>query len=133
MINFLDLLGIHEWDIEVTERRIRDAFEDLYLDEPAELAERTMQLLCEREITEDLGNQIIDCMLNAAAGALEDMVAPFKPDIELFCNGADSRFSLLYESEKDIIRAAKTNPNLDIELLLGFVTKSLIQMILWMS
>ncbi len=117
MINFLDLLGIHEYDIEVTEQRIKDMFEDLTLDEPDDLAERTMQLLCEREITDNLGNQIIDCMLEAAAGALKDMVAPFKPAIETYCNGADSRFSLLYESDKNVIRAAKTNPNLDIKFV----------------
>ncbi len=116
-INFLDLLSIHENDIEVTEKRISETFKGLNLCEPDDLAERTMQYLCEQEITEDLGNQIIACMLEAAQGALLETVAPFEPKIETFCNGADSRFSLLYESDKNIIKAWKSNPNLDIEFV----------------
>ena len=94
MINFLDLLGIHTYDIEVAESKITDELEYLGLDgEASDLAERTMQYLCEREITEDLGNTIIGCMLEAAAGIVEEKLGE-RPEMELCCNGAASNFVL---------------------------------------
>lgn len=64
MVDFLDLLGIHECDIEVTDSRITDELVYIGLENEAdELSERTMQYLRERKITEDLGNTIINCML----------------------------------------------------------------------
>ncbi len=106
MISFLDLLGIHEWDIETTNRNITDELEYLGLEDKAdELAERTMQYLCEREITEDLGNTIIDCMLEAAAGIVEERVGS-RPEMELYCNGADSHFSVLNQNVRESLHFA---------------------------
>lgn len=61
MVDFLDLLGIHELDIEVTDSRITDELAYVGLEnEAGELAERTMQYLCEREITEDMPDEFFE-------------------------------------------------------------------------
>lgn len=101
MINFLDFLGIHEHDIEVAESKITDEFEYLGLDgEASDLAKRTMQYLCEREITEDLGNTIIGCMLEAAAEIVEEKLGE-RPEMELCCNGAASYFMILDQDTRE--------------------------------
>ncbi len=106
MVDFLDLLGIHELDIEVTDSRITDELAYVGLEnEAGELAERTMQYLCEREITEDLGNTIISCMLEAAAGIVEERLG-FRPEMELYCNGADSHFSILDQDVREAMHFA---------------------------
>ena len=108
MINFLDLLGIHEYDIEVAEETITDELEYLGLNSEAnDLAERTMQYLCEREITEDLGNTIIDCMLEAAAGIVEEKLGE-RLEMELCCNGAASSFMILDQDVREAMHFASS-------------------------
>lgn len=101
MINTL----IHQWDIEVTVGRIRDAFDELGLDY-GDLEENTVKNLIGQRITEDMSNQIIEAMLEAAKSMLLDQVSPYEPEIEIYCNGADSRFDIS-ENDRDIIQTVK--------------------------
>lgn len=104
-INFLDLLGIHQYDIETSESIINDELEYLGI-EGNELALRTIQYLCEETITEDLGNTIISCMLEAAAGMVTDKLGGERPEMELYCNGACSCFSVLDHDVRESLHYA---------------------------
>ena len=104
-MNTLDLLSIHEWDIDTTVERIEDVFNELKLNID-DLEERTMQSLVGQTITEDLGQQIIMELLETARNMLLEQVAPYEPEIEIYVNGMDSRF-YIPESDKDIIKAVK--------------------------
>ena len=117
MINFNELLGICEYDIEETEKRIRETFEELGLEMPEDLAERAMNLMEGSKISRNMQDEYIDCMLQAATEALETKVRPLIPTIETYCNGADSRFSLPNEGDKNVIRACMSNPTLDTEFV----------------
>lgn len=104
-INFLDLLGIHQYDIETSEGIINDELEYLGI-EGNELALRTIQYLCEETITENLGNTIIYCMLEAAAGMVTDKLGGERPEMELYCNGACSCFSVLDHDVRESLHYA---------------------------
>ena len=107
MINFLDLLGIHVYDIEMTEEHIMDVFEELDIDmDSSKLAEKTESHLCEYDTIDGLGNKIIESMLSAAERLLRDAVKPYEPkSINLYVNGADSRFAV-GEEDKTVIKTA---------------------------
>lgn len=107
-MSFLNRIGIYPWDIDTTEERIEDAFKEVGLDYPEDLAEKTMNRLCGKEFTEEMGNTIIEAMLETAEKILLNMVSPYVPKIETYVNGADSRFSV-NEKSADIIRLATEN------------------------
>lgn len=118
-MDILDLLGVHQYDIEVTKKRIIVALEEIhcYTDD---LAKLTAENLTGQAITEDLGNQVIEAMLEAAKDiAVEhaSMEYGYDLEVETYCNGADSRFTIA-QRDIDILKATHDNEYIDAETII---------------
>ena len=121
-MSFLDLLGIHEYDILIAKDRIWDVLEEINCD-TNDLVQLTCEKLVGEEITEDMGNQIIAAMLEAGKEIATDYARGLgyeNLEIETYCNGADSRFSI-NQDDIDILNAINdliVFPGIDVNTII---------------